>query len=166
MVRRAPRAGDYERAGAAARGRTSCSSADGRPVFSAALARAGRGVRASFRECLRARAQRGAARRGDGGGNASRARQARPAGEKTRYFLVGLSGFARPFDCMDRKLYDAERELSRYVHRRAALADERLCGYSLVALRARRFRRLPARRKDHHAPGRAVPPSRRAAPGR
>ena len=36
----------------------------------------------------------------------------------------------------------------------------------LVALRARRFRRLPARRKDHHAPGRAVPPSRRAAPGR
>ena len=84
--RRAPRAGDYERAGAAARGRTSCSSADGRPVFSAALARAGRGVRASFCERLRARAQRGAARRGDGSGNASRARQARPAGEKTTVF--------------------------------------------------------------------------------
>ena len=31
---------------------------------------------------------------------------------------------------MDRKPYDTECELSRYVHRRAALADERLCGYS------------------------------------
>lgn len=94
----------------------------------------------------------------------SRARKARPAGEKTGYFLVGLARTARPFDCVDRKLYDAERELSRHVHRRAALADERLCGYPLVALRARRFRRLPAHRADHHTPGRAVSPSGRAAP--
>ena len=163
MVRRAPRAGDHERAGAAARGRTPCSSADGRTVFSAALARAGRGVRASFRERLRARAQRGAARRGDGGRNAFRAREARLVGGKARLFLVGFPRSARSVGRMDSKSHDAECELSRTFSCRAALADECFCGYPLVAVRARRFRRLPARRTDYHAPAGAFPSSGRAA---
>ena len=164
MVRRAARAGEHGRAGDAARERTLFPAANGRPVFPAALARAGRGVCAFLCKCLCARAQRGGTRRGDGGRNAFRAREARLAGGKARLFLVGFPRSARSVGRMDSKSHDAECELSRTFSCRAALADECFCGYPLVAVRARRFRRLPARRTDYHAPAGAVPSSGRAAP--